>query len=107
MTGKQWPAGQMKKDQTFTRSKLMDTLFLYYELMIYTRCESGTCETGKLPSQEICENFFKSVGGKQHFLKEGLSGAKINIDGKQHECSTHEGPGEFGWCRVRCLKEAS
>ena len=55
------------------------------------------------PSHNICEDFFKTIGGKQRLVEENLRGAKILKDGKVHYCSTVEGTGKFGWCKVRCL----
>ena len=68
--------------------------------MTYERCESEICQTGKLPSQDVCEDFFEKFGRKQLFWRESLRGVNIHIDGQQHQCSTEKGPGEFGWCRV-------
>ena len=67
------------------------------------RCETPECETGDPPSKEICDQFFEKVGGRKNFQKQNFAGAKITINGEQHECSTEEGPGEFGWCKVRYL----
>ena len=66
------------------------------------RCASG-CQKTTVPSQKICDDFFRRKGGRNIFRKQNLHGAKIHINGQQHECSTEEGPGEFGWCKVRYL----
>ena len=55
------------------------------------------------PSHNTCEDFFKTIGGRQRLVEENLRGAKILKDGKVHYCSTVEGTGKFGWCKVRCL----
>ena len=60
-----------------------------------------------VPSQEICKGFFRGIGGKEAFQKqnEGAKGAKVNMDGEQHQCPVVDGPGEFGWCQVTGLSE--
>ena len=58
---------------------------------------------GPVPSQEICKDFFKKVGGKKDFQQKNLGGAIVNKDGEQHECPLEDGPGEFGWCQVTAL----
>ena len=74
--------------------------FFFYE---YYSC-LDECQTRMPPpSHNTCEDFFKTIGGRQRLVEENLRGAKILKDGKVHYCSTVEGTGKFGWCKVRCL----
>ena len=80
--------------------RLLKYLFINFDKIKNDgRCGSE-CETGDLPSQQICDEFFERVGGRKLFKEANLGGAKITMNGEQHECSTEEGPGEFGWCKV-------
>ena len=48
------------------------------------------------PTDNVCKDFFAKNGGKVEFA----DGARINRNGKQHECFAEKGPGDFGWCEV-------
>jgi len=68
---------------------------------MYQKCKTS-CKMEPVPSQEICKGFFRRIGGKEAFQKqnEGAKGAKVNMDGEQHQCPVVDGPGEFGWCQL-------
>jgi len=73
---------------------------------MYQKCKSS-CKMGPVPSQDICKEFFRRIGGKKAFQEEneGAKGAKVNMDGEQHQCPIEDGSGEFGWCQLENSKK--